>query len=53
MGASYNAPLSVTPDLSSMTKTQLLDYAEQTGVTGVRSSMTKAQIVAAIEGAEE
>lgn len=45
-------PSPVTPDLSGMTKSQLLDYAEQIGVTGVRSSMTKAQIIAAIEGGE-
>ena len=34
-----------------MTKAQLLDYAEELGVTGVNNSMLKADIIAAIEGA--
>ena len=33
-----------------MTKTQLLSYAEGNGVDGVSGSMTKAQIIAQIEG---
>lgn len=39
-------------DLSSMTKAQLLAYAEEQGIGGVSSSMTKAQIYAAIIAAE-
>lgn len=39
------------PDLNSMTKDELLDYAAGNGVTGVSSSDTKAQIIAAIEAA--
>ena len=36
-------------DLGGMTKAQLLAYAEEHGITGVSSSMTKAQIIAKIE----
>ena len=39
------------PDFSSMTKAQLLEYAEQNGIEGVSSSMLKADILAVIEGA--
>lgn len=39
------------PDFSTMTKTQLLEYAEQNGIEGVSSSMLKADILAVIEGA--
>lgn len=39
-----------TINLSRMTKAQLLDYAAGAGVDGVSSSMTKAQIIEAIEG---
>lgn len=35
-----------------MTKAQLLEYANENGVEGVKSSMTKAQIIEAIEGSE-
>lgn len=38
------------PDLATMTKAQLLDYAAETGVAGVSSSMTKARIIEAIQG---
>lgn len=40
-----------TPDLSGMTKDELLDYAAGQGITGVSSADTKAQIIAAIETA--
>lgn len=40
-----------TTDLSGMTKAQLLNYAQEAGVEGVSSSMTKAAIIQAIEGA--
>lgn len=36
-------------DLSSMTKAQLLEYAAAHGIEGVSDSMTKAEIIAAIE----
>ena len=39
-------------DLDSMTKAKLLEYAEQNGVSGVNSAMLKADILAAIKGAE-
>lgn len=39
------------PDLNSMTKDELLSYAAEKGITGVNSSDTKAQIIAAIEAA--
>ena len=39
-------------DLDSMTKAQLLEYAEANGITGVGSSMLKADILAAIKEAE-
>lgn len=38
-------------DLDSMTKAELLAYAEQNGITEVNSSMLKADILAAIKGA--
>lgn len=41
------------PDLSGMTKPQLLDYAADAGVEGLSSAMNKAEILAAIEGAEQ
>lgn len=37
-------------DLSKMTKAQLLSYAEESGISGVSGSMTKAQIIGTIEG---
>ena len=39
-----------TPDFSAMTKTELLDYAEENGFE-VTSSMTKAKIISVITGA--
>lgn len=39
-----------TPDLDSMTKDQLLEYAQNQGVTGVNSAMLKADILATIKG---
>ena len=38
-----------TPDLSGMTKAELLDYADENGVEGVNSSMKKADILAVLE----
>lgn len=38
-------------DFDSMTKAELLAYAEQNGITKVNSSMLKADILAAIKGA--
>lgn len=40
-------------DLSSMTKAELLAYAEANGIEGVSSSMLKADIYAAIKAALE
>ena len=40
------------PDLSGMTKAQLLATASELGIEGVSSRNTKAEIVAAIEAAE-
>lgn len=40
-------------DLSSMTKAELLAYAEEHGIDGVSSSMLKADIYAAILAAEQ
>lgn len=40
------------PDLSGMTKAQLLAMASELGIEGVSSRNTKAEIVAAIEAAE-
>lgn len=45
-------PASVDPvDLDSMTKAQLLAYAEENGVEGVSSSMLKADILSTIKNA--
>lgn len=38
-------------DLDAMTKAQLLQYAEDHGISGLSSSMLKADIIAAIKGA--
>ena len=38
--------------MTDMTKQELLEYAEAHGITGVSSSMTKADIIAVIEAAE-
>ncbi len=40
-------------DLSSMTKNELLAYAQEHGITGVNSSMLKADIFAVIAAAIE
>ena len=40
------------PDLTGMTKAQLLAMAAELGIEGVSSRNTKAEIVAAIEAAE-
>ena len=37
------------PNLSGMTKAQLLDYAAENGVDGVSGAMKKAEIIATIE----
>ena len=41
----------ITVDLDSMTKAQLLEYAAANGISGVNSSMLKADILAAIKEA--
>lgn len=41
------APVAV--NFSDMTKSQLLDYAEDYGISGVNDRMTKAEIVARLE----
>ena len=38
-------------ELESMTKAQLLEFAEEHGITGLSNSMLKADIIAAIEEA--
>ena len=38
-------------ELESMTKAQLLEFAEEHGITGLNNSMLKADIIAAIEEA--
>ena len=43
------APVEEAPDFSSMTKTELLAYAEENGFE-VNSSMTKAEIITVITG---
>ena len=45
-------PDSDAPDIYSMTKAQLLEYAEQNGIEGVSSSMLKADILRVIEESE-
>lgn len=45
------ASLDDSVDLDSMTKAQLLSYAEENGIEGVSSSMLKADILAAIKEA--
>lgn len=45
-------PDSDAPDIYSMTKAQLLDYAKQNGIEGVSSSMLKADILSVIEKTE-
>lgn len=36
-------------NLNSMTKAQLIDYADQLGIDGVSSRMTKAQIIEVVQ----
>lgn len=50
--ASANRADTAGGDFDSMTKAELLAYAEQNGVAGLNSSMLKADILAAIKGAE-
>jgi hypothetical protein len=38
------------PNFNSMTRAELLDYAEQNGVSGVNGRMKKADILSAITG---
>lgn len=40
-----------TPDFESMTKAELIAYAEENNIEGVNDSMTKAEIIAVIEAA--
>ena len=40
-----------TPDIHSMTKAELLAFANQNGIEGVNSSMLKADILSVIEQA--
>jgi len=44
-------PDTPAPDIPNMTKAQLLDYAKSAGISGVGSTMKKADIVAKIEEA--
>ena len=44
-----NSPSPASPDLSGMTKAQLLELAGEMGVEGVSGRMNKADIIAAIE----
>ena len=37
-------------DLENMTKAELLEYAEAKGIEGLNNRMTKAEIIAALEG---
>lgn len=46
-----NEPAEDAADLDSMTKAQLLEYAQEHGIDGVSSSMLKADILAAIKEA--
>ena len=44
-------PAAVNPvNLGAMTKKELLEYADEHGVDGVKGSMRKADIIAVIEG---
>ena len=47
-----NEPAPSAYNLSGMTKTELLEYAEENGVDGVSRSMTKAKIIEALEGGQ-
>lgn len=39
------------PDFSNMTKAQMLEYAEEAGITGVSGRMTKAEIMEVLQNA--
>lgn len=38
-----------TPDFSEMTKSKILDYAEENGVKGIDRAMKKSDLIKAIE----
>ena len=40
----------ITVDLENMTKAELLEYADAKGIEGLNNRMTKAEIIAALEG---
>jgi len=40
----------IAVDLENMTKAELLEYAEAKGIEGLNNRMTKAEIIAALEG---
>ncbi len=40
----------IAVDLENMTKVELLEYAEAKGIEGLNNRMTKAEIIAALEG---
>lgn len=49
MATAYSLePEEESVNLSAMTKAELLAYAESIGITGLSSSMTKAEIIAEI-----
>lgn len=51
MSALLSEPAPAALDLDYMTKSELLDYAEENGVEGVNSAMKKADIIEAIKNA--
>lgn len=50
MRAPLSEPTPSREDMSSMTKAELLEYAESRGVDGVSGAMRKADIIAVLEG---
>ena len=40
----------IAVDLENMTKAELLEYADEKGIEGLNNRMTKAEIIAALEG---
>ena len=40
----------IAVDLENMTKVELLEYADAKGIEGLNNRMTKAEIIAALEG---
>lgn len=46
----FSSPETI-PDLNAMTKSELLKFADENGVTGVESTMLKADMLATIKGA--